>query len=371
MIVKHKKFRFALFLTAVSLVFLAVLWLIFSKPATRQEKTGAHKGLNLLLPAATLSHDSGKGKLDFYSFALADSLKKQENMRSDPYRKDPAEGIVADVHAKLAETRSKPRLYVPREMIEPMDWGSNRTLTSDVNRPAQPPAVVSVLDPEMAAINATLDKIAALQQPPPTAAERRTAVAPESIVYAVDAGEHRDETFFGRHAGSSSAARFFGQSAKSTDQRGIRARIAGAQQVQSGSMVKMELLTAVNVRGINLPTGTLLFGIAYLEGERLRVQVPSIRYGNLILPVSLQVFDLDGLEGIFIPGSLPSEVVKEAEGHAVESVAAGGLSLVSRAVSAGLGVAKSLFSKKLRQVQVSLHNGYQVLLQDKQQNVVQ
>jgi conjugative transposon TraM protein len=237
---------------------------------------------------------------------------------------------------------------------------------------AQPATVVSAPDPEIMAINATLDKIAALQQPRQTFAALSMESPQGHTAYAVEAGEKGDASFFGRHEGSVSSAHFFGQSGQISIAQGIRARIAGEQQVQSGSTVKLELMTAISVHGINVPPGTFLFGIAYLDGERLRVQVPSIRYANLVLPVSLQVFDLDGIEGVFVPGSLQREIMKESADQAIQSATlTGGLSLAGRAASAGLGAAKDLFSKKLRRARVTLSHGYQVLLQDKQQNAVQ
>lgn len=366
---KNRKLRFAIFLAAVAVVFGGALWLIFSKPAAADPKTGP-VGLNLRLPGAVLARDSSKTKLDYYSFAMADSLKKKEGLSLDPYAKDSTAAVVAGVQARVAEIREQTRRnIVPTETV----YRSNKTDSRDENvQASQPAAVASATDPEMAAINATLDKIADLQRPAQNSTTQTTDNGKERLVYTVAEGGTNEGTYFGRHASSATSSRFFGDAFQSGSTGGIRARISGEQQVQSGSTVKLELLTAISVHGNHIPSGTFLFGIAYLDGERLRVQVHSIRNGNLILPVSLQVFDLDGLEGIFIPGSLPREVMKESADQAIQSAdVSGGLSLAGRAASAGFGLAKNLFSKKLRQVRVGLCNGYLVLLQDKQQNEVQ
>lgn len=46
----------------------------------------------------------------------------------------------------------------------------------------------------------------------------------------------------------------------------------------------------------------MVSGLVSLENERLQVEISSIRYNNSLFPVKLEVYDMDGLAGIYIPG---------------------------------------------------------------------
>jgi hypothetical protein len=72
------------------------------------------------------------------------------------------------------------------------------------------------------------------------------------------------------------------------------------------------------------------------------------------------------MEGIFVPGSLARDVAKSSADNALQSVGISGfdLSLKTQAAAAGIGAAKSLLSKKVKQARVTVGAGYQVLLCD-------
>lgn len=60
-----------------------------------------------------------------------------------------------------------------------------------------------------------------------------------------------------------------------------------------------------------LPKNSLLIGEGRIQGERLHVNILQVEYGGTIIPVKLAVYDNDGQEGIFIPGSMEANAVKE------------------------------------------------------------
>ncbi|MFN3665658.1 MAG: conjugative transposon protein TraM, partial [Sediminibacterium sp.] len=110
----------------------------------------------------------------------------------------------------------------------------------------------------------------------------------------------------------------------------------------------------------------LLHGIASVQHERLQVLIASIRIDKKILPVSLSVYDLDGIEGIYIPGSAPREILRSAADQSIQSVNVLSLdpSIKTQAAMAGIGAAKNLLSRKVKNLQVTVEAGYQVLLRD-------
>jgi len=115
-----------------------------------------------------------------------------------------------------------------------------------------------------------------------------------------------------------------------------------------------------------VPTNALIYGLASLSGERLKVKISSIRSGDQILPVNLQVYDLDGVEGIYIPGSISRNLTKQALGSQVQGLDMdlGGISLGAQAANAGMQIGRTLFGRKTRLTQVTLQTGYKVILRD-------
>src|SRR5690606_14150569 len=109
-----------------------------------------------------------------------------------------------------------------------------------------------------------------------------------------------------------------------------------------------------------------LYGVCALNGERLTISINSIHHANQILPVSLSVFDLDGLEGIYIPGAIARDVAKQSSNQAVQGLQLGSLnpSLEMQAASAGIETAQNLIAKKTRLIKVTVKAGYRVLLMD-------
>ena len=78
---------------------------------------------------------------------------------------------------------------------------------------------------------------------------------------------------------------------------------------------------------------------------------------------------MDGLIGIHIPGSINRDVSKESANEAITGVGMTTLdpSLAAQATSAGIQAAKSLLSKKVKLVKVTVKAGYSVLLKDNNQ----
>ncbi|RYE56082.1 MAG: conjugative transposon protein TraM, partial [Sphingobacteriales bacterium] len=139
-----------------------------------------------------------------------------------------------------------------------------------------------------------------------------------------------------------------------------------SQTLVNGAVIKLRLLADVYINGTLVPAGAFVFGTVQLNGERLEVGINSIRHNNLLLPVKLQVYDLDGLPGIYIPGAITREVAQSSVDNAAQMLEITSLdpSLKAQAANAGLGAVKSLLSKKTKLVKVVVKAGYRVLLKD-------
>jgi conjugative transposon TraM protein len=141
------------------------------------------------------------------------------------------------------------------------------------------------------------------------------------------------------------------------------------QTLVSGATVKLRLTNDVYVNGMLIPKDQFVFGEASLNGERLKIEISTIRYKNNILPVALSVYDLDGMEGVYMPGAITRDVAKQSTDQAIQSMGIASLdpSLGAQAASAGIQAAKSLIGKKAKLVKVTVKAGYQVLLRDNNQ----
>lgn len=77
--------------------------------------------------------------------------------------------------------------------------------------------------------------------------------------------------------------------------------------VTNGSTIKVRLLENTVFRidkdKILLNKGKLITGIVTVNGDRLMISIASIRLGNVIYPVSIQAFDIDGGIGLNIPNA--------------------------------------------------------------------
>ena len=149
----------------------------------------------------------------------------------------------------------------------------------------------------------------------------------------------------------------------------ISACIYGNQTVMSGQTVRLRLLEAVQAGGQYIPPGTLVSGIAKIQGERLQVTIHSLESTGTILPVHLTIYDLDGQPGIFIPHLQDLDAAKEiiagmgtAAGTSITLSNDAGKQFAADMGRSLIQGTSQLFSKKLREVKVNLKAGYRVYL---------
>ncbi|MEO8172590.1 MAG: conjugative transposon protein TraM [Sediminibacterium sp.] len=378
---ENRKIKFALFVAGVGTVFVAIMWLIFYNGKSDDSKAIKNGGLNMVLPGANLKNDSTKDKLSFYAAAALDSLKRMEQVRMDPNRQDsiskPASNVRGGLqiheprlsHSEAGNSSIEARMKTIRQQLSKqtvVDYSPSENDISVTRNATRKTGGESVPDPEMEAINSTLDKLMAIQHPEKNIPSTNVVKQPG---YPVSIGEENDATYFGKKGEGKKEIFYNDGASHELPISELMATIASNQELQNGSVLRMELMSAIWIGVVNVPVGTAIFGIASIDAERLRIHIPSIRFQNKILPVSLDVYDMDGLEGIYAPGSIGRDVAKESADGAIQStgIAGFGLSLKTQAAAAGIGAAKSLLSKKVKQVRVTVSAGYRVLLRDNKQ----
>ena len=150
----------------------------------------------------------------------------------------------------------------------------------------------------------------------------------------------------------------------------VRACIHGDQTVISGQGVRMRLLEPMRVGKHVLPKNTLLTGESRIQGERLNIGIVQVEYDGIIIPVELTVYDNDGQDGIFIPGSMEASAVKEVAANMGQNLGTS-ISITNQSAKDQLlselgrgaiqGVSQYI-SKKLREEKVHLKSGHTLML---------
>lgn len=378
---RRRKFLLVLPLLVVPFVTL-VFWVMGGGKKAIQSEAKA-SGLNTHLPVAAIQKDSARDKLGFYQAADADSARRLEQVRMDPYRRDTAINHPNNAAISVGSQRAGSRVDVGEKNISEkiaviqrqINASSKPVTVREKNYQSSQPSlaihetsVPKTSDPELEALNGMLDKIQDIQHPERT---KEKLSQKRGVALDVFAGQSEEETYFGTRDTLKAKKHFYDDRKNNqVSENGITAIVPGDQIIQDGAVVKLRLTSDIIINQTTVPIGTLVYGVASIENERLMVHIGSIRRGIGLLPVSLTVFDMDGLEGIYVPGSISREVAKQTADQSLQSVgiAGVGLSLKMQAATAGIGAAKSLFSKKVKQVRITITAGYRVLLRDNKIN---
>lgn len=374
-------------------------------------------------------------KFELYEQAKRDSLKYEEARRNDPYyvvstlkgsssldtipkpedklntslgtkdkyaQMDQHEALINQKLEQLTRQIDQPDQPVTTKTSSSEDSlipASGTPITEDVDRLEKMMQIMSgtdTNDPEMQQIENMLDKILDVQHPERVrekireqSSQHKQQVFPVQAVVTDDdistLGEYQrssDRSIITDSVHGSRLNRiesvqngFFGladeELTNEESANAIQAVIHDTQTVVAGSTVKLRLLSDIFINGKLVEKDQFVFGTCAISGERLTISITSIRDANSLLPVSLSVFDLDGMEGIYIPGAITRDAAKQASSQSIQDVQLYSMdnSLGVQAATAGIEAAKGLFSRKAKLIKVTVKAGYHVLLKDKNQSV--
>lgn len=415
--------KLLLVLPILTLPFITVLfWLLGGGTIEAiNTKLDLDEGFNVQLPNPNFTEASSFDKMSYYEAAKLDSIKMDEMIKKDPnynyqnevYLEDDTIGVSenyeaveksfqkkgglntnivpnpneAKVYAKLEALQkvmnqsenphpmSKTKQYedATTSIIHSKDVDRLEQMMESMNQPQED-------DPELQKLNGMLENILDIQHPDRVKEKIRkqselnkgevfsvNSMPETTIISALENHKKNSEVNSGMRSNS------FYSLDNSYDepmvQNAIKAVIHETQTLVSGSTVKLRLDQAVFINGVLVPKDVFLFGTASLRGERLLLSIPTIRYNNSIFPVDLAVYDMDGIEGIYIPGSISREVAKSSADRSVQTMGVTSLddSWGAQAAEMGIEAAKNLLSKKVKLIKVTIKAGYQVLIRDEKQ----
>ena len=99
----------------------------------------------------------------------------------------------------------------------------------------------------------------------------------------------------------------------------IKAIIDENVKAVDGSRVRLRLLDDIEIEGTPLPKGTYLYAtMSGFSSQRATGKIESVLVDDELIKISLSIYDLDGIEGLYIPESQFRETAKDVVGSATE-----------------------------------------------------
>lgn len=398
------------FLVMMPLLILPFLTMAFwalggGKQSASAFESSGPQGLNATLPQAQFKDQKAQDKMEVYQTVKTDSASATNSGVSESFvrsmgldaakaghkdsitQRSTANLTGGPTSADVNEAKIQAKLAAINQQInqpEPADYSggaSTQQSNADVKRLELMMKAMNSNgggnDPEMKQLTQMLQQINDIQNPGNANSRlRNQSLKNHERVYPVMAASDDDDdnsasgnmqvSYASYNDGGGKSKKHIGSKAAEAAGNTIQAVVHEDQTLVSGAVIKLRLLDGIYVNGKMIPKGSFVYGTCALNNERLDIKIASIRYLNNILPVALSVYDLDGMEGLYVPGSIGRDAAKNGVGDAVQSMQLMSMdqSVGTQAASAGVEAAKGLFNHKVKQIKVKVKAGYQVLLKD-------
>ncbi|MFV8442176.1 conjugative transposon protein TraM [Flavobacterium sp. LB2P44] len=152
----------------------------------------------------------------------------------------------------------------------------------------------------------------------------------------------------------------------------IRAVVQETQLISEESSVSLRLLEPARIQNKTIPVGTVVTANSKFQQGRLQLKISSIELAGNILPTEINIYGLDGQQGLAVPYSPERTAMTDMAANMGQTSG----SSIMLSTSAGQQIAGDLsrgivqgisnyFSKKIKIPKVTLKAGLQVLLVSK------
>jgi len=413
-----KKRKMLLALPIITLPFITILF--YTLGGGRMEAAAAEneikKGFNFKLPLPNFKEDSSLDKMSYYDKAAVDSIKLQEQIKKDPnysnqkvleesLKEFPELDFASQsfskkggsLNAVAPQDRNEQKIYEKLQLLQKTisqpspvknygqdmrefeNYGSSNDVSAQIKNLEQ---MISAMgetqpDPELQQLGGMLENILDIQHPSRVQERlKQNSEQKKGKVYSAVPKKTADNiTSLQENAipGESFKLNAFFTADEDLNpdqqQNALEAAVHETQTIVNGSVVKLRLSADITLQGTTIPKNTFLYGMAALKGERLEIKIENLQHHGSIFPVQLSVFDMDGIEGIYIPGAINRDVAKASADRSIQTLGLTGVTDSWGAQAAGMGIeaAKSLMSKKVKLIKVAVKAGYKVLLYDEKQ----
>ena len=384
----------------LGLLFTLSIWFIFRPSA--DEQSAAAQGLNKDVPQASpdelptsklkayeLGRDEeAEGRKSQLLGTLADYFNREGEAKAEP---EPSEEVPAAIGRsidKYEETTRELESFYDLPAVE----------DDDVKRELNAlRAELGALKEEKAQANGEVDQLELLEKsyqmaakylpsgntPTSPTPERSTIKPPASELPAAELSPERetvvssldqpisDSAFIAEYGYKERNMGFcsVGKKASFIARNTLSVVVDRTTTIRQGDFLRLRLAESARIEGMTLPPNTVLIAQSTIDGNRMKLHVTSVEHAGRILAVKLSAFDLDGQEGLAIPGSEEVSALKEVGagvggtiGTSFTFASSAKDQLIAEAARGVMQGASQLLQKKLRTVKVTVKSGHQLFL---------
>ena len=397
---RKEQLQRTLVFTGLGLLFTLSIWFIF-KPSA-DEQSAAEQGLNKDVPQASpdelptsklkayeLGRDEeAEGRKSQLLGTLADYFNREGEAKAEP---EPSEEVPAAIGRsidKYEETARELESFYDLPAVE----------DDDVKRELNAlRAELGALKEEKVKANGEVDQLELLEKsyqmaakylpsgntPTSPTPERSTAKVPASELPAAELSPERetvvssldqpisDSAFIAEYGYKERNMGFHsvGKATPSIARNTLSVVVDRTTTIRQGDFLRLRLAESARIEGMTLPPNTVLIAQSTIDGNRMKLHVTSVEHAGRILAVKLSAFDLDGQEGLAIPGSEEVSALKEVGagvggtiGTSFTFASSAKDQLIAEAARSVMQGAGQLLQKKLRTIKVTVKSGHRLFL---------
>lgn len=354
---------------AVILIFLFILYKLF-KSDEPAEKSGAAQVGSIAPPVASFDSTKNKSKLELASEAVS---------VQNPGEPETYQGGASNLNTRIPSSLSD-YVYTRGEKQEEIE-------APEALNPAKPskplpepdedeekPAKPSKEDLEK--IEKQKRLLALLEEYKRDKAQRKVSaedtkkisrVATDDVVSTLAApARGGSNAFYGLHSDNQRKRLDLSDDSLKT----IRAVIHKNQTIVTGGRIQIRLLEPMKLRGREIPAGTMIFGLCNFGTERVSVNITSIQLDGKIIPAAIKTYDMDGMQGIYVPNILAVDQMRRTSADVAQSInipiGVGASNteaiIAAQAAQAAIQGGKNLINRKANTQKATLKDNYVVLL---------
>ena len=403
---RKEQLQRTLVFTGLGLLFTLSIWFIF-KPSA-DEQSAAEQGLNKDVPQASpdelptsklkayeLGRDEeAEGRKSQLLGTLADYFNREGEAKAEP---EPAEEVPAAIGRSIDKYEETARELESFYDLPAVEDGESDDVKRELNALR---AELGALKEEKAQANGEVDQLELLEKsyqmaakylpsgnatPNPSAnsSDKSTVKPPASELPAAELSPEREAVVSSLDQPISDSAfiaeygykernlsfRSVGKATPSMARNTLSVVVDRTTTIRQGDFLRLRLAESARIEGMTLPPNTVLIAQSTIDGNRMKLHVTSVEHAGRILAVKLSAFDLDGQEGLSIPGSEEVSALKEV-GAGVGGTVGTSFTFASSAkdqliAEAARGVmqgASQLLQKKLRTIKVTVKSGHRLFL---------
>ena len=399
---RKEQLQRTLVFTGLGLLFTLSIWFIF-KPSA-DGPSAAAQGLNKDVPQASpdelptsklkayelVRDEEAEGRKNQLLGTLADYFNREGEVKAEPQPGEEVPAAIGRSIDKYEETARELESFYDLPAVE--DDDVKREL--DALR-----AELGALKEEKAKANGEVDQLELLERsyqmaakylpsgnatPNPSANSSDKSVKPlaselpaaelsperETVVSSLDQPTS-DSAFIAEYGYKerNMGFRSVGKATPSIARNTLSVVVDRTTTIRQGDFLRLRLAESARIEGMTLPPNTVLIAQSTIDGNRMKLHVTSVEHAGRILAVKLSAFDLDGQEGLAIPGSEEVSALKEVGagvggtiGTSFTFASSAKDQLIAEAARGVMQGASQLLQKKLRTIKVTVKSGHRLFL---------